>query len=206
MMHSAVASSCLQMVRHGLGLSNVTGSARHRALRALTTIIRCLPPTGSLDYKYNDPEYRRIRTQVVDALDVFRRFLFTSLARSCTWEVNNVLVTLREHGTKAGVLSEELRQAMATYMDECRSCMSGGRAKSGFKNSSATSTTSGRCASLNVSRSCGLSLIFRAEFHYSLPYARLRILCLRPPMLRCMTTRSAFFQLTSIVMRTCRWS
>ena len=61
-----------------------------------------------------------MRTQVVDALDVFRRFLFTSLARSCTWEVNNVLVTLREHGTKAGVLSEELRQAMATYMDECR--------------------------------------------------------------------------------------
>ena len=119
-MHSAVASSCLQMVRHGLGLSNVTGSARHRALRALTTIIRCLPPTGSLDYKYNDPEYRRIRTQVVDALDVFRRFLFTSLARSCTWEVNNVLVTLREHGTKAGVISQELSKAMATYMDECR--------------------------------------------------------------------------------------
>ncbi|TFK78218.1 hypothetical protein K466DRAFT_657176 [Polyporus arcularius HHB13444] len=90
-----------------------------RALFSLRCIIYCVPSRTGSDYKPDDPEYKAMQSHAACALEALFNLLSTSpsSARRCAFEIHNVLVALRMHGERAGLMSVELRQAIVRYWD-----------------------------------------------------------------------------------------
>ncbi len=89
-----------------------------RALNILRSIIYCVPSRTGLDYKCDDVEYKRLKSQIVRALEAFSGFLSTSprLEEHVFW-IHEVLDALRQHGERADLMSAKLRQAIVRYRD-----------------------------------------------------------------------------------------